>query len=101
MELYSLGVCSNKLGLLMPGCYAETGFIRKASEERVSNSWKKHSSLTQSLQQLKRGIEILTSVHEYLSTLTFTIATLTANYLKSIQLTRTLRVSLYFVSRIL
>jgi len=55
MELYSLGVCSNKLGLLMPGCYAETGFIRKASEERISNSWKKHSSLTQSLQQLKRG----------------------------------------------
>jgi len=43
----------------MPGCYAETGFIRKASEERISNSWNKHSSLTQSSQQLKRGIEIL------------------------------------------
>jgi len=44
---------------------------------------------------------ILTSVHEYLSALTFTIATLTANYLKTIRLTRILRVSLYFVSRIL
>ena len=50
---------------------------------------------------IKSYTNILTSVHEYLSTLTFTIATLTANFLKSIQLTRTLRVSLYFMSRIL
>lgn len=37
MVLYSLGECSNKLWLLMPRCYAESGFIRKTSEERISN----------------------------------------------------------------
>lgn len=59
MKLCYLGACSNNLVLLMPRRYAETGFIRKASEERISNHWNKHSSLTQSSQKLKRGIEIL------------------------------------------
>ncbi|KAL6902223.1 hypothetical protein ACP4OV_005099 [Aristida adscensionis] len=37
-----------------------SGLIRHAAgKERISNRWNKHSSLTQSLQQLKRDIEIL------------------------------------------
>ncbi|KAG2552252.1 hypothetical protein PVAP13_9KG092723 [Panicum virgatum] len=47
----------------MPRCYAESGFIRKASEERISNSWNKHSSLTQSSQQLKREEEFNKVLH--------------------------------------
>jgi hypothetical protein len=39
--------------------YAETGLIRQASEQRISNRWNKHSSLTQSLHQLKRDIILI------------------------------------------
>ena len=70
----------------------EARFLRK-----VRSNEPMYESSGRSAEQIYK---ILISVHEYLSTLTFTIATLTANYLKSIQLTRTLRVSLYFVSRI-
>lgn len=43
----------------MSRSYAETALIRKASEERISNRWKKHSGLTQSSQQLKRDIILI------------------------------------------
>lgn len=49
LQLYESSIYGNQ----------ETALIRKASEERISNRWKKHSGLTQSSQQLKRDIILI------------------------------------------
>lgn len=48
------------LRLLISRSYAgTTSLIRQATEERISNRWKKHLSLTQSSHQLKRDIILI------------------------------------------